>query len=133
MQKPGPATYTKWYESLPARDYTCTTCGTTGTKTYVQPIHPYWAGGREDTAQCWKCRNSSILEQRAARKAQLAAMPRCEVPNCNARGAWRSLGVLLCTKHLRRAQNAHQRLAGTMPWLPPDYSREQLLEIARTG
>ena len=55
---------------------------------------------------CHDCYNASVRARRAARKAQLAAEPRCEVPGCKARGAWiaGSERTLLCGRHLKRAR-----------------------------
>ena len=50
--------------------------------------------------------NAAVAEYRAARAAQLAAMPRCEVTGCKSRATYRagSEGTGICGRHLNRAQ-----------------------------
>ena len=75
----------------------CTRCG----------AHSHY---RNTAGECMPCHNLGVIERRAARKAQIAAMPRCEVDGCNRRGAWRTVGgLLLCGPHLERAKG---KLAG---------------------
>src|SRR3990172_13059978 len=69
----------------------CTSCG----------VH---AQHRNSAGQCTECHNRGYYERKAARKAQLAALPRCEF--CNRRGSFIAVGsVLLCGQHLREAQH----------------------------
>lgn len=55
---------------------------------------------------CCDCHNTAVREYREARRASLAAEPRCEVDGCHRRGAYKAghESVLLCGAHLRRAQ-----------------------------
>lgn len=69
--------------------------------------------------RCAACHNADYYAQKAARKVQLAAEPRCEVEGCKARGAWRcgaEPAALLCGRHLKaaRAKNAP---SGAMAYL----------------
>ncbi len=92
-----------WWNTQPEVQ-TCSRCGATGTKSYVQP-QP--RGG----ALCATCITAHNTQARAARKAELAAMARCEVSGCTRRGSSR-VGTygkrFMCGHHLRRAQDAYQ-------------------------
>lgn len=64
------------------------------------------ADGRRCCVACW---NAGVAAARAARKAQLDAMPRCAVPGCKARGTWQcghGEPVLLCGRHKNKALRA---------------------------
>lgn len=63
---------------------------------------------------CDACYRLEHDEYTARRKAQLAAEPRCEIDGCTARGNWRSLGILLCGRHLKKAQRAHARAGANL-------------------
>lgn len=56
------------------------------------------------------------------RKAQLDALPRCEVPGCGRRGTWRcgdyGPRVLLCGRHRRAAATEYHRAHAGYAWLP---------------
>ena len=134
MKAPTARAMRAFWESQPEGDYTCADCGTVGPKTYIQPQHPYYARGAEGTALCADCINRHNRDGRAARKAELAAEPRCDV--CTRRGTVRTYGVLLCGAHLRNVSNAHDRNMGfsgmALFMTPPAYSRETILEMART-
>lgn len=125
-----------FWESQPEGNYTCSDCGTVGPKAYIQPQHPYYAHGREGTALCSDCISRHNREITAARKAELAAAPRCTL--CKARGTARTYGVLLCGRHLANVKRAHGRtMAGVggmaLFMMPPDYSPEQIISMARDG
>lgn len=124
----------KWWAEQPEQDYTCSYCGKTGPKAYVQPQHPVYGGG----ARCTECHNRQYHEYKAKRKAQLAAMPRCEF--CNRRGTYRvgakvvgSDRALLCGVHLRMADEEHAKRIGGMFWLACEVSgwdvRNMLAEV----
>ena len=74
----------------------CTRCG-------------QWARDRNSAGRCNDCHNLEYREYKAQRKAQIAAMPRCEA--CNRRGGYEALGVRLCGHHVKVAQN---KLAGQL-------------------
>ena len=71
----------------------CTTCG----------VH---AEFRNTAGQCGECHNKGVFERRAARKAQLAAEPRCEVPGCGRRASQLvAHTTLMCQAHYERAKD----------------------------
>ncbi|KKM77489.1 hypothetical protein LCGC14_1369620 [marine sediment metagenome] len=137
MNRPTSKALLKWWDEQPKGDRTCSDCGKTGPGHLVQPQHPFYAGGKENVAWCSNCTNERIHKAREKRKAQLADEPRCEVENCKRRGNWKSFGVLLCGRHLQRAQRAHQKNLGGAGFLgmfeAPAYSRTVLLEMAKRG
>lgn len=134
MNAPTDKALTRWWDEQPEGNYTCSGCGRTDDKTYVQPQHPFYANGREDTALCGDCLNDANAALRAARKAELDAMPRCEIEGCQRRGAQRLVAVLLCGRHAKRVQEAHHRNMRENPFSifapTPDYSRDQLVKMA---
>lgn len=67
----------------------CTTCGA-------------YARFRNSAGQCMTCHNASVTQWHAERKAQLAAMPRCEF--CNRRAVLTTFGVPLCRHHFKIAE-----------------------------
>ena len=93
-------------------DGVCDTCHKAGSVS--QLVH--WARGAEIARlprfQCQACSHAEYDARKAARKAELAAMPRCEVPGCRARGKW-TVGAIeqvrLCGRHLTAARAAHYR------------------------
>jgi hypothetical protein len=92
---------------------------------------------RHDRFRCNECARRERQEYAARRKAELDAMPRCEVEGCDHRGNWDVAGVLLCGRHKSRAQAAHRRFAGSLPgglglFVAADYSREQIIRLATT-
>lgn len=115
MNPPSTKALNRWIQDQPRGEYTCAWCGKTGPDHYVQPQHPFYADGRQGVdgkapGRCTDCITAAHREHRAARKAQLAAAPRCEVPGCNRRGAWTCAGALLCGGHLKKARIQHARL-----------------------
>ena len=121
----------RWFDSLPAAAiYTCSRCGTTGTKWELnsQYPRPEW--------YCIECVNAIGRERRSRRKEQLARMPKCEACGKH-RGTWRvSRGAgeaLLCGWCKRKAQSALYRSQGATPWLPWDMSKSDILRLARGG
>ena len=96
---------------------TCTRCGVS-------------AKYRNSAGECNACHNLGYQERRQARKAQLAAMDRCEL--CNRRGTQffqQAEGVLLCGRHGRRLQAGMAGMgvfAGIMT-----ITRAQALRVAR--
>ena len=63
----------RWFNAQSKGDYTCTDCGKVGEKTYVQPVHPFFEGGRTDVARCADCTNRHNAEIRARNKQQARA------------------------------------------------------------
>ena len=126
--------FRKWWDEQD-EEQTCTTCGKQGPKHYVQPQHPKHTGGPEGTACCSDCYNAAVFARRARRKAELDAMPRCEVPGCKHRGNYRSAGTLICGRHMKRAQRAHAKNMQGAGWLAlferPQMTREALLALAQ--
>jgi hypothetical protein len=87
---------------------------------------------------CCDCYNQSVYEYRAKRKAELAAMPRCEVPDCRRRKTWTVAGgVGLCGQHKKIAERGHQarcaQIGGMALFLPINYNREEMLSLAQTA
>lgn len=115
--------------------YTCHECGKTGQGYWVEPQHPYYMGGVAGLALCSDCINNRIHEANAKRKADLAAMPRCEF--CHRRGTWKSYGVLMCGKHLNNVKRAHNRNAmgaGFMGmFMAASYTPECIRQMAKGG
>ena len=101
-------------------------------KSYVQPQHP-WRGvsGTALCADCIACRNE---RSREARRAQLAAAPRCEVPGCQRRAAYSHNNVGMCGAHIKRAQAELRRRTASFPGAmflpPPTLDRARLVELA---
>jgi hypothetical protein len=93
--------------------------------------------GREGLALCPNCIAARNATAKTERKRQLAAEPRCEVPGCSRRGAWRVRRVLLCGAHKDRAQRAHLGemvgAGGLGLFLVPDYDRADILRLATEG
>lgn len=83
--------------------YVCSGCGEVSQKQYCF-FEKTSDGGC--IAYCLPCRNRKIFEARAARKAQLAAMPRCQF--CRRRGSRKVAGVPLCRSHYRQAEAQYQ-------------------------
>ena len=112
MKQPTPKQMSDFYMSLPRQQQcTCSECGMTGPSSEVQPQHPFYAGGKVGTAKCVQCISKHNRERRENRKAEMAALPRCEVPGCKRRGNWKAgqEKVLLCGHHLKAAKIAHQK------------------------
>ena len=91
----------------------------------------------ERLSVCTICWNASVQARRDGRKAQLAAMDRCEVPGCSRRGTQIVWGhTLMCGHHLRRAEQGHYKAMASTPggmglFLPcPAYSKAELIELA---
>ena len=118
-----------WWDAQP-EDQTCRDCGKVGRKAYIQPQ-------RDGGALCTDCISAHNRRAAEVRKAQLAAAPRCDVPLCKYRGAWRTTAaVLLCTRHRNKARAAARRkvagIGALALFLPaPTYSREAILRMAQ--
>lgn len=131
---PTPAAMSKFWENItPSQLFTCHDCGRTDRSRFVQPQHPYWMDGREGLALCTNCLNEHKRQQAIERKAQFAAMPRCEC--CTHRATYTSFGVYLCGRHLNNAKRAHERNAGGMGgmglFVPVHYTPEEIRQMAR--
>ena len=93
--------------------------------------------GRPQEMWCCACWSADVHRRRAARKAELASMPRCEVPGCRRRANWQVGGrerLGMCGHHKGRAQRAAQGSAAGMGglglFMTPTYSRAELLRLA---
>jgi hypothetical protein len=76
-----------------------------------------WIGNAPATV-CWACQAKVRAAAKAARKAELAAMPRCDVPACKARGRYTVAGrTRLCGKHLKIAKANRMKAAGENAFL----------------
>lgn len=130
-RRPSNTALNRWYRAQPRGNYTCRECGHVGPDWQVQPQHPYWGGG----ARCTDCLNRAIYAARAARRAQLAAEPRCQVPGCRRRGSYKvgGGGLLMCGAHLKRAQAGAARAAGGLFWVAWDADNAALLAWAQGG
>jgi len=69
--------------------------------------HPGQSALSDGTMTCIDCWNAHVAARRAARRLELAAAPRCEVPSCSKRGVykvgWDPEKVLLCGRHKAQA------------------------------
>ena len=62
---------------------------------------------RNSAGRCVDCHNLEAHERLAARKIELASLPRCEY--CQRRGSFTACGeVLLCGRHLKQARSLAQ-------------------------
>lgn len=135
MKPPTNKQLSEWWAAQPKGDRTCTRCGVTRPHYYVQPQHPYYAGGAEGVALCGDCIDAANRQAAADRKAELDAMPRCEIAGCNRRATWKVGGerVGMCGHHKARALKAANRQAAGAGWLglgwQPD--RDTLLDLAK--
>lgn len=86
----------------------CARCGAT-------PGRHYLSEQRDGELLCSPCINEHNRKARAARKAQLAAMERCAVPGCKARGNLVHNGTLICGRHFKRAKETVYRNAARNP------------------
>jgi len=151
----------RWWDDIKSflpDTLTCHGCGRQDGGAYVQPVHPYWAQripgwtvddhhiayvpapdgqSRMVAASCGDCISKQNLAIAAERKAILAALPRCEVTGCKARGTinvgW--VKVLLCGRHYKNTRRGHNTVmagAGGMGMFlpPPNYTREEILRMA---
>lgn len=137
MSRPSDKALSTWYGAQLEQDYTCADCGKVGPKWQVQPQHPYYAGGRAGEARCPDCISAINRRMAQERKAELASMPRCEVPGCRRRANWQVGGrerLGMCGHHKGRAQRAAQGSAAGMGglglFMTPSYTREELLRLA---
>ena len=78
-----------------------------------------------------------LAEMKRARKAELDALPRCEVPGCKYRGTarWGSGNnrALLCGRHGKRAEREFNRNHAGAIWLPvPALLAAQIVAMAQT-
>lgn len=134
MRRPNTKELMDWWDAQEEKDYTCGDCGRVDRKAYVQPQHPYYTGGRVGLAYCADCIAEQNSTYRARRKAELEAMPRCQVPGCNRRGVWKALGVLLCGRHLKKAKMGAQDagLRSGLPFFYPiSYTPADVLKWAK--
>ena len=84
---------------------------------------------------CYECSAATNAQMKAKRKAQLDALPRCEVPGCARRGTMILMGqALMCGKHSKQAQAIHRRIVaetGVLGWFyAGSYTKDGLLKMA---
>ena len=135
MNRPTSKALSDWDATMYKGEYTCSDCGKTGPYYQVQPQHPYYADGVEGIARCTDCIGAINGTMRDARKAELAAMDRCEVDGCRTRGTFEvASGVLMCGRHLKRAQREHTRrmsgFGGLGLFMTTYHNRESILKLA---
>lgn len=135
MTRPTPKALSEWYAAQPKGDRACSDCGKVGPSHYVQPQHPYYAGGVEGLSRCGECLGRINQTMRDTRKVELAAMERCEVDGCKMRGTFQVAGgVLMCGRHLHAAQREHARrmagFGGAGLFMPTHHNRESILKLA---
>lgn len=87
--------------------------------------------GRNTAGQCTDCHNEQYFRAQARRKAELAELPRCECDGCKRRGTWRASGVLLCGRHLKRAQGKLAGMGIIGALCAPTADRETILSLAK--
>lgn len=125
----------QWWDAQPHAQ-TCRDCGKTGSKHYVQPQPPRRRGEpAPGFALCSDCISRHNERLRAKRREALALAPRCEVPGCTRRGAFR-IGTgrtLMCAAHKDRARRAFMRANAGNPFalfLPPPSDRPTVIAWA---
>ncbi len=80
---------------------------------------------------CCDCWNAGVDARKAARKAQLAEMPRCEVPGCKSRGTLTVARLtLMCGRHFHKAESEMVRRSGGMFFGAVYPSKQCLIEMA---
>ena len=129
-----------WWDAQPEQQ-TCRYCGVVGGKDYTQPEVPNRRGETSASARCVSgpCADKRHAEYRAARKAELGAERRCEVPGCSRRGSWTLAHVLLvCGSHRKKIEGAaYRKVAGSglgclaLGGAGPVYNRGSLLALAQ--
>ena len=121
-----------WWQAQPFEPHVCSGCGAVGQKAVVQPQHPYYAR-LVGVALCGSCIGRKHTEAKAERKAQLAALPRCTVPGCKARGNLKHNGTLICGRHWKVAKRNVFGAAGGTPigmFTTIRLNRAQLIDAA---
>ena len=91
-----------------------------------------------DRFRCHECARREWDDYKARRKAELDAMPRCEVDGCDHRGNWSVAGVLLCGRHKSKVEAAHIRImvgirGGLGLFVPYTPERHVILHWAKGG
>jgi len=98
---------------------------------YVEPVEP-------PMHECDDCRRAYFVNYKVARKAQLDAMPRCEL--CKRRGVLRvgsfEPKVLMCKAHFEKAQSTLRRSRGGLALFFPEASgrwcsQDEIRDMAR--
>ena len=83
---------------------------------------------QKEAAQARRERFRAIIKQ-------IAAMERCDVPACQHRGTWKTMGVLLCGRHLAKVKAEHNRslasVGGMGLFLTVSYDRASILDMAQ--
>lgn len=137
MNRPSEKALCRWYDEQPDGDRPCSDCGKVGPKHYVQPQHPFYAGGVEGRSLCGDCIAVKQREHAERRKAQLAARPKCEA--CGKRPqTWTVCGAQVCgpckTRSLRalnkRAHGSGLGALGAMLYRP---GKAEAIDAARGG
>ena len=82
---------------------------------------------------CWDCHRAQEAADKLARKAELDAMPRCQVPGCKRRGTHTLQQgiILMCGRHTKQVQAQHRRNVGGFLFACLTYTREQLIRLAQ--
>ena len=112
----------------------CVTCGTPASESISGRnglIHDPAAGTHY--AQCCACWNASVEADRAARKAELAARPKCEACGRKPRTyvlAGSDAPVSVCGTCRNRV---NRTIRAPMLFGPPSASRARILEVARAS
>ena len=127
-----------WYQSQPQAQI-CRDCGKNGARAYVQPQPPPRKrdiATHEPYALCCDCIMRLNRASDDRRKAELDAMPRCEVDGCSQRGSWligNGEKARVCGRHFNRAKrNWDVQFAGATIWLPaPTISKAGMLDLAK--
>ena len=86
----------------------------------------YWGA-----TACTDCTGDAYQLYKRLRKAQLAEMPRCEVPGCRARGTLTVARLtLMCGRHFHKAESEMARQSGGMFFGAVYPSKSALIEMA---
>jgi hypothetical protein len=136
----GPA-LTRWWQAIekqfPGKIWSCVDCEKSDRGAYVQPQHPFYLAPEPDgtpRARCCDCTNARNRAADARRKAELAALPRCEIPGCRARGNWTTGGALICGRHLAKVKREHAKvcasIGGMALFMPITFGRDDVIRWA---
>jgi hypothetical protein len=101
-------------------DHECDTCHSARYVEQLVAVQRDAIVKRLERYQCLDCIRRERTERKLARKAELEAMPRCEVSACKHRGVYR-VGhydkVLLCGRHLGKARALKEQQSASLGFL----------------
>jgi hypothetical protein len=120
-------------------DHECDKCHGTQSVEQLTIVRRNVIVERLDRYECLDCIRRDMAERQIARKAELDAMPRCEVPTCKRRGIYQ-VGhydkVLLCGRHLTKARATNEQQNAPLGFLAmfgTAISGKQILKLLEEG